>query len=345
MVIHADFARVLAKRIAGVTDLTVEMVNDQQCRDFQASWAKRGQTSAILAWNVQVLGRAFFDRSVLHERCLALLIHEMAHQTSGDHLSEDYYDAMCTLGARLANLIHKSPDFSGHIEGNWGPIADQTAPSGDLYWPKVEVLSGRTSAGRGWRPSGLTDTERSQDGDRVTTAHEVRLQAHRATKGARGLHHRSTCRNRWCQNPAHWRVITRRRQRARGRSPSAVNARKTHCIRGHELAGRNLLIIVAKNGRKHPSLPHLRERRYHPSLAREKRANQMWVFLVDGFYSAVENPENKAQVVVRAQHEGRPRSTTQARARAQDHCYAEARLPVPHDPQQGRVGKHSRPGS
>lgn len=117
MIIHADFARVLAKHVISVPDLKIEMVNDQACRNFSATWLKLGPTSARLAWNVQTLGRAFFDRSVMHERNLALLIHEMAHQASGDHLSEDYYDEMCAIGARLANLIQKNPTFNDYIEG------------------------------------------------------------------------------------------------------------------------------------------------------------------------------------------------------------------------------------
>ena len=48
------------------------------------------------------------------------------------------------------------------------------------------------------------------------------------------------CRVRCCVNPDHLEAVTDRENVARGFSPSAVNARKTHCIRGHELAGDNL---------------------------------------------------------------------------------------------------------
>ncbi len=42
------------------------------------------------------------------------------------------------------------------------------------------------------------------------------------------------CRNRACVNPAHLEPVTIRENLMRGESFSAVNARKTHCKRGHE---------------------------------------------------------------------------------------------------------------
>lgn len=48
------------------------------------------------------------------------------------------------------------------------------------------------------------------------------------------------CRNRACANPAHLEAVTDRQNILRGTAPAAVNARKTHCLRGHELAGANL---------------------------------------------------------------------------------------------------------
>ncbi len=49
------------------------------------------------------------------------------------------------------------------------------------------------------------------------------------------------CRNRACVNPAHLEAVTIRVNILRGMSPPAKNARKTHCVRGHLLAGSNLL--------------------------------------------------------------------------------------------------------
>jgi Histidine kinase-, DNA gyrase B-, and HSP90-like ATPase len=39
----------------------------------------------------------------------ALLIHEFGHEYSGDHLSEEYHEALCKLGARLAQLALDDP--------------------------------------------------------------------------------------------------------------------------------------------------------------------------------------------------------------------------------------------
>ncbi|GGB14881.1 hypothetical protein GCM10011380_00360 [Sphingomonas metalli] len=51
------------------------------------------------------------------------------------------------------------------------------------------------------------------------------------------------CRNRACVNPAHLRVVTPRINAIENSvSPCAINAAKTHCLVGHELAGDNLRV-------------------------------------------------------------------------------------------------------
>lgn len=49
-----------------------------------------------------------------------------------------------------------------------------------------------------------------------------------------------TCRNRACVNVQHLEVVTNTENIRRGQSIPALNARKSHCKRGHELAGANL---------------------------------------------------------------------------------------------------------
>lgn len=48
------------------------------------------------------------------------------------------------------------------------------------------------------------------------------------------------CRNRKCVNPAHMAIVSPKENTLRGYGPTAVNARKTHCIHGHELTPDNI---------------------------------------------------------------------------------------------------------
>ncbi len=47
------------------------------------------------------------------------------------------------------------------------------------------------------------------------------------------------CRNRWCVNPEHLEIVTRGENVMRGVGFAPVNARKTHCPRGHEYTAEN----------------------------------------------------------------------------------------------------------
>jgi HNH endonuclease len=48
------------------------------------------------------------------------------------------------------------------------------------------------------------------------------------------------CRNRACVNPAHLDIVDSRENSWRGVGPPAINARKTHCPRGHAYEGDNV---------------------------------------------------------------------------------------------------------
>jgi len=48
------------------------------------------------------------------------------------------------------------------------------------------------------------------------------------------------CRNRICVNPTHMELVTSKENTLRGFNPTAINARKTKCLRGHSLSGENL---------------------------------------------------------------------------------------------------------
>jgi hypothetical protein len=57
------------------------------------------------------------------------------------------------------------------------------------------------------------------------------------------------CRVRRCINPDHLEPVTLAENKRRGMSPSAVNARKTHCKRGHALTSDNL-VLRSRPGRE-----------------------------------------------------------------------------------------------
>jgi len=48
------------------------------------------------------------------------------------------------------------------------------------------------------------------------------------------------CRNTYCINPDHLECVTQRENTMRGLGPSSLNAKKTHCKRGHELTPENI---------------------------------------------------------------------------------------------------------
>jgi hypothetical protein len=74
------------------------------------------------------------------------------------------------------------------------------------------------------------------------------------------------CPHRSCQNPAHWEAVTDAVNQARGKSFSAVNARKTHCKWGHRLTPEN---SYGYKGRR--QCKKCQRRRAHEQAVREGR--------------------------------------------------------------------------
>ncbi len=56
------------------------------------------------------------------------------------------------------------------------------------------------------------------------------------------------CRNTRCVNPDHLEPVTLKENLLRGRGAAANNARKTHCLRGHELSKPNTRLRTRPNG-------------------------------------------------------------------------------------------------
>jgi len=84
-------------------DVIVEFVNDADCMNFSATYA-RNSSSGRMEFNIRTLGRKWFEAEIAEEH-VSLVIHELGHHRSSDHLSREYYHALTDLGARLAFAI------------------------------------------------------------------------------------------------------------------------------------------------------------------------------------------------------------------------------------------------
>lgn len=89
-----DYATLLGARLLG-RNISVRVVSTTN--RFAACWGNEE-----LDLNVKRLGRAWFESSL--EYIDRLLLHEFAHHIEADHLSSEYHEAICTLGAKLVKL-------------------------------------------------------------------------------------------------------------------------------------------------------------------------------------------------------------------------------------------------
>jgi len=131
----------------------------------------------------------------------------------------------------------------------------------ERFWRKVN----RAGADECWEWTGFI----SPNGyGRTTTptgsnalAHRISFVVHGGVL-AQGLVIDHTCRNRRCVNPAHLRQVSQKTNALENSASwTAVNASKTHCKRGHELAGSNL--CVTRGSRKCRICQQEHNRRYN----------------------------------------------------------------------------------
>jgi hypothetical protein len=109
----ADFSAAMAKRLLGA-DIVVEFVNDPACLNFRATYGRGPGTTGRLEYNLRVLGRKWFDLpDPADPQLLALLLHELAHHESSDHLSSDYHHEIERLAGRAIRLALDEPKFYG----------------------------------------------------------------------------------------------------------------------------------------------------------------------------------------------------------------------------------------
>lgn len=91
----AAFCKEIAPLVIGVK-VSVLIINNPTASTL-ASYGSRQIT-----FNMGRLGRKWFEGPTA--KVLALIIHEFAHEKSGNHLSEAYYDALTEIGATMAAL-------------------------------------------------------------------------------------------------------------------------------------------------------------------------------------------------------------------------------------------------
>jgi Pyruvate/2-oxoacid:ferredoxin oxidoreductase delta subunit len=124
------------------------------------------------------------------------------------------------------------------------PIPPLRGEQEDRFWDHVKVVAGSC-----WLWTGAVS---KTGGYGIVHVNGKVYKAHRmayallAGDTERELDH--LCRNRQCVNPDHVEPVTSRDNWRRGFNPAAIQARKTHCKRGHEFTPENT--ILKSNGRE-----------------------------------------------------------------------------------------------
>jgi len=128
----------------------------------------------------------------------------------------------------------------------------------ERFWVKVDkngpIPACRPELGPCWIWKASTNRGKSLEAygqirveGKLVTAHRV---AYELANGRipNGLVPDHLCRVRLCVNDSHLELITQKVNCLRGISPCAVNARKTHCARGHRFTKRNTYLRKDRPG-------------------------------------------------------------------------------------------------
>ena len=93
------------KRIAKVLLIDCYCVRFHNNIALPSAWYGCG----TVTFNLGRLSRAWCDEQLVTERVLGLIIHELAHELESDHLSSEYHEACCHLGARAVAAALADP--------------------------------------------------------------------------------------------------------------------------------------------------------------------------------------------------------------------------------------------
>lgn len=124
-----------------------------------------------------------------------------------------------------------------------GPISDYAPHLGECWiWTGSKTTTPGGSQYGGFRCLEL--------GGSTTSAHRVSYFYEIGVGSTMEDHLDHLCRVTLCVRPSHLELVPMAENVKRGIGPTALNAAKTHCVHGHELAGENLYVWSGDGGRK-----------------------------------------------------------------------------------------------
>lgn len=121
----------------------------------------------------------------------------------------------------------------------------------------IEWTAGTNGVGYG------TLKVKTDEGYKHKYAHRWFYEYHRG-EIPEGLHLDHLCRNTLCVNHEHLEAVTPKENLLRGVGFSGINARKTHCIKGHELSGENLYVSPTTGYRRCMECARERDKKRRP---------------------------------------------------------------------------------